>query len=371
MALKSLDIFSIHGFPVSLVQCESNILGIIDPPKNTCIGSGGWLNIIEKFRKAKSYCQSPFEVKHIAGRKKIVPIEGEWIGEHPIRSSAAHRRIVDIRCEDSTKVRLPSASIDAIFTDPPYFGNVQYAELMDFCYVWLRRLLGRTVKLFDKGSTRDAQELTGNEDMRRGLDHFAEGLSAVFQRMTSSLKPGAPLVFTYHHNHLKAYLPVAVGILDAGLTCSASLPCPAEMGGSIHINRTGSSIIDTVFVCRSKGIMLKKWMAESVKDLAAIVLEDIKNLKAGNVNPTFGDIRCIAFGHLIRLAIWTLRKDWDKSENITKRMAKVDAWLENFGGWPEVEKQLRNINISNLRLQLFAISEGPDKYGAEHAEVSF
>ena len=30
MALKSLDIFSVHGFPVGLVQCESNFLGIIN-----------------------------------------------------------------------------------------------------------------------------------------------------------------------------------------------------------------------------------------------------------------------------------------------------------------------------------------------------
>ncbi len=27
MALKSLDIFSVHGFPVGLIQCESNLLG--------------------------------------------------------------------------------------------------------------------------------------------------------------------------------------------------------------------------------------------------------------------------------------------------------------------------------------------------------
>src|SRR4030042_4289393 len=52
MALKSLDIFSIHGFPIGLMQCESNLLGIIDSNKNICIGSGGWANIIEKFRKA-------------------------------------------------------------------------------------------------------------------------------------------------------------------------------------------------------------------------------------------------------------------------------------------------------------------------------
>ena len=39
-------------------------------------------------------------------------------------------------------------SIDAVLTDPPYFGNVQYAELMDFCYVWLRRLVGSREKPF-------------------------------------------------------------------------------------------------------------------------------------------------------------------------------------------------------------------------------
>ena len=58
LALKSLDIFSVHGFPVGLIQCESNFLGIMEPDKNICIGSGGWANIIEKFRKAKSYCDS-------------------------------------------------------------------------------------------------------------------------------------------------------------------------------------------------------------------------------------------------------------------------------------------------------------------------
>jgi hypothetical protein len=37
------------------------------------------------------------------------------------------------------------------------------------------------------------------------------------------------------------------------LTCTGSLPCPAEMGASIHISGTGSSVVDTIFVCRSAG----------------------------------------------------------------------------------------------------------------------
>ena len=37
---------------------------------------------------------------------------------------------------------LPSASVDAIVFDPPYHNNVNYAELSDFFYVWLKRTAG-------------------------------------------------------------------------------------------------------------------------------------------------------------------------------------------------------------------------------------
>ena len=85
MALKSLDIFSVHGFPVGLVQCESNFLGIFDERRGVCIGSGGWRNIYEKFAKAKMYCDAPFEITYRGKQKVKIPIEGEWIGDHPSR----------------------------------------------------------------------------------------------------------------------------------------------------------------------------------------------------------------------------------------------------------------------------------------------
>jgi len=166
--------------------------------------------------------------------------------------------------------------------------------------------------------------------MGRGIDHFAEGLSAVFQRMAKALKRGAPLAFTYHHNNISAYYPVAVAILDSGLICAASIPCPAEMGASIHINGTGSSIIDTVFVCRAKGTMRRKWLADSPGKLARIVDEDITLLKAGNIKLTPGDLKCISYGHLVRLAIWYLRFGWNKNEPTTSRITK-DVVLVSAG----------------------------------------
>lgn len=371
MALKSLDIFSIHGFPVGLIQCESNMLGIMDRDKNICVGSGGWKNITEKFRKAKSYCDAPFEVRYSGNRKEIVPIKGEWIGDHLNGGTKAQDRIVQIHCGDSATSDIPEASLDAVFTDPPYFGNIQYAELMDFCYVWLRQLIGETVEAFGSASTRNRRELTGNVDMGRDLEHFTEGLSSIFQRMAKALKPGAPLSFTYHHNTIEAYLPVAVAILDASLTCSAVLPCPAEMGASIHINGTGSSIIDTVFVCRTTGVVPRKTLPDSAEGVASLVHSDLAELRKGNVKPSIGDIRCIAYGHLVRLAIWDLRSVWEKTIGTSEKIALVSNWLRDFGGWPKVEKHLNEQNKTDHHEPFFAVRETSENYGVEYANISF
>jgi putative DNA methylase len=371
MALKSLDVFSVHGFPVGLIQCESNFLGIVVQNRNSLVGSGGWANIVEKFRKAKLYCDSPFEIRHRGLMKETVPTKDEWIGDIPNGKHKDERRSVELHCGDAAVAELPSSSLDAVLTDPPYFGNVQYAELMDFCYVWLRRLIRSKVDAFGNLSTRNPNELTGNVDMGRGIGHFAQGLSSVFQQMAKALKPGSPLAFTYHHNDLAAYHPIAVAILDAGLTCSASLPCPAEMGASIHINGTGSSIIDTVFVCRINGSVPDKWLVSSIEGVANLVKEDLAKLRAGNVKPTAGDIKCIAYGHLIRLAIWNLRKNWVKNADITKRLSVIASWLTQFGKWHEIEKHLYDPKEQFHDMPLFAIREKQVNFGATNNEVSF
>ena len=340
MALKSLDIFSVHGFPVGLIQCESNILGI-EGARGLPVGSGGWLNMTEKFTKAKNYCVQPFEIRHDGNRKVEVPIEGEWIGTYRNGLHRAERRQVDLICGDSAA--LPGTNLfDGIFTDPPYFGNVQYAELMDFCYVWLRKLAGSTHPEFASPTTRNAGELTGNINMGRDLVHFTEGISEIFRRAAGRLRMGSPLAFTYHHNKLDAYVPIAVAILDGGLTCSASLPCPAEMGASIHINGTASSVIDTVFVCRQTGLVPRRWVAGTPKELACLIQEDIEALALGGLNATQGDICCITYGHLTRLAVWNLRTDWKREAPTLERMARVRAWHQGFGGLEAVLHELKS-----------------------------
>lgn len=321
MALKALDIFSVHAFPVGLVQCESNFTGIASHT-GASVGSGGWTNIVDKYIKAKRYCDAPYEVRRVGSRNVRVPVTGERIGQNGNRT-----RDVAIRCMSATDSDIAPMSLDAVFTDPPYFGNVQYSELMDFCYVWLQRLVGNSAEGFDRKSTRSWKDITGNITQEKGLEHFTEGLSAVYSRMARALKPGSPLVFTYHHNKIDVYCAVGVAVLDSGLVCSASFPCPAEMGGSIHIHGTKSSIIDTVFVCRTSGVAPGDWLFDTPERLIGIVKKDCRDLASTGRTPTHGDVRCVALGHITRMAIWSLRNNWisgrptaDKIEAVRERM---------------------------------------------------
>ena len=335
MALKSLDIFSVHGFPVGYATCESNILGNTHPRTGVGVGSGGWSNITEKYAKAKEYCYAPFEIDAINGSKRVVPIEGEWIGAH---ASNGHKgsRHVSLNCADAAQADIPDGTLDAVFTDPPYFGNVQYAELMDFCYVWLRRLAQQDAEPFRTHSTRNANELTVNIKMGRGPAHFADGMSRVFTKMAKALKPGAPLAFTYHHNQLDAYVPLAVAILDAGLVCSASIPCPAEMSGSIHISKTASSILDTVLVCRRGAVISANDISLDLGDIARALISDGKTLRSAGVRLRLGDLRCMAFGLATRLATWHLARHWATSAPIGDRLATVRKWLLTTADWERI-----------------------------------
>jgi len=363
MALKSLDIFSVHGFPVGLVQCESNLLGIPGGGDRTNVGSGGWSNVIDKYAAAKEYCGAPFEVRQRGGCRMRVPIVGEWIGERRQDSARTQERSVELHCGSSTVADLPAATLDAVLTDPPYFSNVQYAELMDFCYVWLRLLATDAKGIFEGHSTRNENELTGNVTMERGLVHFTEGLSAAFVSMARALKPGAPLAFTYHHNTLEAYHPIAVAVLDAGLTCSASIPCPAEMRASIHINGTGSSIVDTLFVCRSTGTVPRRVIVSAADQIAALVQKDVVDLRAAGLRPTHGDLRCVAYGHLIRLAIWNLRRDWEPGLSSATKLSVLASATAKLGGWPEVQRHFADELLEAPLFQNWAVHDQLADYG--------
>ena len=158
--------------------------------------------------------------------------------------------------------------------------------------------------------------------------------------MAHALKAGAPLAFTYHHNKIEAYHAVGVAILDAGLVCSASIPCPAEMGGSIHIHGTDSSIVDSIFVCRANPRIDSASLFDSVNQLLPIVRHELRQLCSAGMHPTTGDVRCIVFGHVTRMSIYRLRTHWDSATPTQQRLEQFSQAVEGFGDPQPVVAQL-------------------------------
>ena len=325
-ALKCQDIFSVHGFPVGLVACENALLGAPG------VGSGSFRHFVQKYLRAKAYCAAPFETRHTGGKKAIVQLPGESIAAtivHRLRRRSARKQAL-LLCGPSQRAPLGRNLLDGVFTDPPYFDNVQYAELMDFCFVWLRRAVGGDLPQFRPSSTRADDELTGNGTRGRGLAHFAAGLSEVFCHFARALKPAAPFVFTYHHNDPHAYLPLIVAILDAGLTCTATLPAAAEMTASLHIAGTGSSILDSVFVCRRVRAGARSPGRGPADEGRRALAADAAQMRAAGVKITAGDLRCLAAGHLARFTIRALRPVWAAQTDVDARLAVARAALDEL-----------------------------------------
>lgn len=329
-ALKCQDIFSVHGFPVGLVQCENNLLGI------SRVGSGAFRHFVAKYLRAKEYCEHPFETRVERGRKRIIHVEGERIEARLAQAPTAisSHRGAWLAAAPATAVDISAVQLDGVFTDPPYFDNVQYAELIDFCFVWLRTALSAEFTEFSNASTRHARELTGNTTLARGLEHFADGLSVVFRKYAAALKPSAPFVFTFHHNDPFAYLPIVVAVLDSDLGCTASLPAAAEMGASLHIAGTRSSVLDSVFVCR----LAIEPHSTGENDLRAILKRDVAAMQAAGVRVSDGDVRCLMAGHIARFAINGLRATWNPDEPVevrltTARREVARLTTERRAGW--------------------------------------
>jgi hypothetical protein len=314
-ALKCQDIFSVHGFPVGLIQCENNVLGIPG------VGTGGFRHFLEKSIQAKKYNAHPFETRKTGRGKRRVFIPGEhirakFVDQMPDGAKSRQAWLVAGSLDD---LEVPPCSVDAVITDPPYFDNVQYAELMDFCYIWLRRFLKHEVPFFQPLSTRTQRELTGNKTAGRDLLHFCEGLSRVYCDAARALKPGGLFAFTYHHNDMDAYLPVIVALLDADLAATMSLPCPAEMSASLHIARTGSSVVDTILLARKRG---GDGAAEAMtrSALRAALRHQAGLLRRGGVRPTEGDLKCMALGLVSVCAVSELAPTWKTSRDVGARL---------------------------------------------------
>ncbi len=73
---------------------------------------------------------------------------------------------------------IPDKTLEAIITDPPYYGTIQYAELSDFFYVWQKRILGDIFPdIFWQELTDKDREAVANPSRFRNMGVSADELA--------------------------------------------------------------------------------------------------------------------------------------------------------------------------------------------------
>ena len=98
-------------------------------------------------------------------------------------------------CEDN--------SYDLVITDPPFGGLMQYSEVADFFYVWLRLVLkDKYPSMFSQEYTPKALEAVANKARHsNGSDEFYQKiLTECWRGAARILKPSGIMAFTFHHS---------------------------------------------------------------------------------------------------------------------------------------------------------------------------
>ena len=281
---QSAGAFGRHDFHPKVEACEGQ-------PWGGAKGRGTFRLAYRAVREGKGYLQDPFEPDYRSGRRMRV-----WTGDAAspqqvktldelVQAEAA----VLLRTGDSRNLDfIPSGSVDHIVTDPPYADAVQYSELADFFYVWLREALADVFPdLLWAEETPKSPEIVENASRGHSQDDFHTGLEDVFRECYRVLKDDGRMVFTFHHSRRSQWEDLYKVITSAGFKLLAIYPVASEgtRSGNLvfHTNRR-SIAYDIIHVCaKHRGLDATSSTSWAVArtDLARNLRERVDGLLAG------------------------------------------------------------------------------------------
>ncbi|MBL7074545.1 hypothetical protein ISS37_04815 [candidate division KSB1 bacterium] len=113
-----------------------------------------------------------------------------------------------ILTQSSTSLPIGDGRVDAVITDPPYGGNVNYGELADYWSVWHR--------FNGSGLTEKSEEVIINKHQRKRLLDYKELLEKVFSECYRVLKPNSVAVVTFNNRDLGIVAAFVRAVTRAG-----------------------------------------------------------------------------------------------------------------------------------------------------------
>jgi adenine-specific DNA methylase len=175
------------------------------------------------------------------------------------RLVAANYSAGSVVSASATEFPLPDDSVDVVFTDPPYYNAVPYADLMDFFYVWLRRTIGgQFPSLFASALTpKDPElcEMAGWDPVRyphKDKAFFERGMTSALIRARQVVKPDGLCVIVFAHKSTSGWEALLQAVISAGWVVTASWPIDTEMASRLRAKNSAALASSVHLVCRPK-----------------------------------------------------------------------------------------------------------------------
>ena len=229
------QIFARHDFQPKATICESNVWG-------TSIGMGTFISLFDAIIKGKKFNIQPFD-RNILEKKNIF--------------EASHEKIqgtlenCELDCSTSQSMKFPLKA-DMVITDPPYAGNVNYSELADYFYVWLRLILSRAYPHFAPEITPKAEEIIENPTRGKTATDYKECLTEVWRKCCENLEDKGLMVFTFHHKEGSAWESLLDSLCTVGFVIEAIYPIHGESESSLHLMGNKAIAYDLIHVCKKR-----------------------------------------------------------------------------------------------------------------------
>jgi adenine-specific DNA methylase len=176
-------------------------------------------------------------------------------------------------------LRFDDATFDAVIVDPPYYDAIQYGDLSDFFFVWLKRSVGELFpELFSTPLTPKSQEIIESRADRKSAEYvshadFEQRLQRALVEMERVLRPDGILTLVFAHTDVEAWERLLRALRAAGLVVTTSWPMRSEREGrsTAQISAVlGSSV---VLVCRKAESRGEGFFDEVIRELEARIAE--------------------------------------------------------------------------------------------------
>ncbi|MBS9391452.1 MAG: DUF1156 domain-containing protein [Dolichospermum sp. WA123] len=157
---------------------------------------------------------------------------------------------------------IPDNSVDAVITDPPYYGTIPYADLSDFFYIWQRRVLNDIFpELFYLELTDKEREAVANPSRFRNMGVSPEELAnqdyeakmaMAFTEYHRVLRDDGVMTVQFNHKDSGAWDVLAKSLIDAGFEITASWAVSTENPQNLHQAQKNAVSSTVLLVCRKR-----------------------------------------------------------------------------------------------------------------------